>query len=175
MIPVWDLFVRIFHWGLAAIVLTNRFFNEGGDEWHERLGYLACAAIGLRVVWGFVSPSPYARFRTMVAEFQDLSAHPMAYLSLYLRGGHRRTLTHPPTAVLGMGFMVLLVLALGMTGWMMSWDRYFGEEWLEEVHILISNVLIAMVIVHVLAVLRESFVHRENLILSMITGKKRRN
>jgi cytochrome b len=56
---------------------------------------------------------------------------------------------------------------------MLSWDRFFGEEWLESSHELLSDVLIAVVLVHVAGVALESLRHRENLVAAMIHGKKR--
>ena len=41
------------------------------------------------------------------------------------------------------------------------------------IHALISNVLIGLVGLHALAAIVESFRHRENLVWSMISGKKR--
>jgi len=47
------------------------------------------------------------------------------------------------------------------------------EELWEELHEIMVNFLIFLVIVHVCGVLVSSWLHKENLILSMITGKKR--
>jgi cytochrome b len=51
-------------------------------------------------------------------------------------------------------------------------SRSTGEQ-LEETHELIANVTVAFVLAHVAAVVLASFVHRENLIRSMVTGYKR--
>ncbi len=48
----WDSLVRLTHWGVAAICIGNLWLNEAGEEWHERLGYLAIALISLRLAWG---------------------------------------------------------------------------------------------------------------------------
>lgn len=48
-----------------------------------------------------------------------------------------------------------------------------GEEFWEEVHEILANAVMALVVLHVLGVLLASVAHRENLVVSMITGTKR--
>ena len=171
MILVWDRWVRISHWSLAAIVFADAFATEGGEFWHAFLGYLGCGFVAFRVVWGFAG-SEHARFRTMLAGW-PARGNFLAHTAEYLRGRAPRMLDHTPLGMIGMGLMLLCVLLLGLTGWMMSWDRFFGEEWLESTHEMLSDVLIAIVLVHVVGVILESLCHRENLVASMIHGKKR--
>lgn len=59
--PVWDRFVRVFHWTLVSSVLLNYFVLEEGEAPHEWVGYLATALVVARAVWGFIG-SPHARF-----------------------------------------------------------------------------------------------------------------
>jgi cytochrome b len=51
--------------------------------------------------------------------------------------------------------------------------RFFGVEWVEQVHTWSSNLVLLLAIVHVAGVLAMSALQRENLILTMITGRKR--
>ena len=52
-------------------------------------------------------------------------------------------------------------------------DRFWGVRWVESLHEALANVILIMAILHVLAALIESWRHRENLVLSMMTGFKR--
>ena len=69
--------------------------------------------------------------------------------------------------------LVALVLGLGTTGYLMTTDAFFGEDWLEEVHEALADVLVGAVALHVTAALFESWRHRENLVASMLHGRKR--
>lgn len=170
MIRVWDPLVRIFHWSLVALVISNAFFNEGGGDWHEWLGYAACAWIALRLVWGVVG-TKHARFSEMRKAWPRRGQF-VPHVRDYLRGRTPRILNHSPLALIGMAAMLACVLLLGLSGWMMSWDRFFGEEWLEETHEVLSNALLGLIVIHVTGVIRESLLHRENLVASMLHGRK---
>ena len=50
----------------------------------------------------------------------------------------------------------------------------FNEELLEDLHELLANTSVLLVVLHVAGVLVSSLLHRENLIRSMFTGVKLR-
>lgn len=167
-VRVWDRFVRVFHWGVAAGCFANILVLEGGRVPHQVVGYGVVALVVARVLWGFVGTT-HARF----ADFVPTPATLAAYLDALRRGREPRTRGHNPAAAVMIVALLAVLAALGVTGWMTTLDAYWGAEWLEELHETLGDVLQAMVLVHVAAAVIESVRHRENLVRAMIDGWKR--
>jgi len=170
LIVVWDPFVRVFHWSIVAVVVSNLWVNEAGGRWHARLGYAAAALVVLRALWGWVAPNPYGRF----SAFWPTPSLVRADFLAIVRREPRRHLSHPPLAALMMLVLCGLICALAFSGWMMSWDRFFGEDWLETLYEGLANMLLGFAALHALAAIAESARLRENLVAAMIHGRKRR-
>lgn len=167
---LWDPLIRLFHWSIAAIVVANYFFNEEGDDWHQWLGYVAIAWLTVRFFWGFFG-SGAARWSDFFPTRANLTAH----VTALVKGEPYHRMGHSPLGGLVIILMMLCILSLGITGLMMEEIDYFwGEDWVEDLHALIANVLIALVSIHLFAALFESYRLKENLPLSMITGKRRK-
>lgn len=166
-VKVWDPLVRVLHWSLAIVFLVN-FFDEGGDPLHNWLGYAALFLIGVRFAWGWIGPGR-ARFSNWVRGPRAIRR----YLRQRLSGRSRRQLGHNPAAGAMMVALLIGVTLVGMTGWLQTTDRFFGQGWLEEFHEVLAYGVLVMVGLHVVAAISESFHYRENLIASMIHGRKR--
>ena len=106
MIRVWDLFVRAFHWALAASFAIAWLSSENWERLHDAIGYVAGALVALRVVWGFLGPR-YARF----AQFVRSPGAVIAYLRAIRDGSERRYIGHNPAG--GAMIVVLLVAIAG--------------------------------------------------------------
>jgi cytochrome b len=169
-LPLWDPLVRLCHWSLAGAFIANYWFTEEGDDWHRWLGYYAVAWLAVRLVWGFTGPTA-ARWADFWPTPTRLREHCAALLQR--RPYHR--LGHSPIGALVMVLMMLMLLGLGVTGFLMEEVDYFwGEDLPLQIHDFFANALLALVCVHLLAALVESLRLRENLPLSMITGRRRR-
>ncbi len=183
LVPVWDPFVRIFHWSLV-VLFTVAFVTE--DDLlliHVWAGYLIGLVLALRILWGVVGPR-HARF----TDFIYAPSRVRGYLRDLLRFDAKRYLGHSPA---GGAMVVILILALGAVvgsglvlygldigaGPLKTLQGIGGhtlKEVMEGVHEFAANLTLGLVCAHILGVLLASFVHRENLAWSMITGRKRR-
>lgn len=167
-VKVWDIVVRLFHWGLALGVLLNLFVFEEGESLHQYSGYIVCGLVVARILWGFVG-THYARF----SQFFPTVDKVRQQIRSMGRGENTVHVGHSPMGAVIMITMGLAVLALAFTGFLMDTDQFFGSELLEEVHELIANCLMSLVFVHVLAAVVLSKVERVNLVSAMVTGVKR--
>jgi len=167
-VKVWDPFVRLFHWLLAGLFLLAYATGDEFENVHIAAGYTIAGLLVLRIVWGLIGPRR--------ARFSDFVRSPRAVLD-YLRDAALlrapRYLGHNPAAGAMIIALIVMLAATSITGYMMTTDAYWGAKWLEEVHEVFANLTVVLIVAHVLGVLVTSFVHRENLVKAMITGRKR--
>jgi len=165
---IWDPFVRFFHWSLVASFIIAWVTSHSSEAIHHWAGYVAGALIILRLLWGVIGTT-YARFSQFVHHPRTV----FSYLVAIARGDEARYLGHNPAG----GAMILILMAAmigtSFTGWMMTSGRYFGIEWVEDLHSLFSHGMLILVLVHVGGVVLASFRHRENLVVAMVSGRKR--
>ncbi len=163
---IWDLPTRLFHWLIALPVLLN-YILEGGESPHKILGYIALVALVARIYWGLVG-GEHSRFRSF-----PLSLHKVRiYLVSLLTATPKNYVGHNPMAswvYLGIWLMVFL---LGVSGFMMGLDAFWGEEWLEKTHGALATITKFMVLGHFLGILVDTIKFKRKTWLAMITGKK---
>ncbi|MEZ5831169.1 MAG: cytochrome b/b6 domain-containing protein [Dongiaceae bacterium] len=170
-VRVWDPFVRAFHWLLVAGFLANYFeLVRAGRYSHRAIGYVVLGLIGARLLWGFVGPRH--------ARFVDFVRHPsviLSHLKAITTRHDGRHLGHNPAGGAMIIALLVATLLVGLTGWLSRTDWFFGIKWMEETHVALVNAMFAMVCIHILGVVHGCWRHRENLVLSMLTGRKRAN
>ena len=181
-VRVWDLPTRVFHWVLALSVVASIVTAKVGGAamvWHFRLGYLALGLLLFRVVWGLVG-GRWSRF----ASFLYAPGRVWAYLRGQRDPQGRDEVGHSPLGALSVWALLGLLLAQvgsglfaddeianvgplnrfvsGATAQLLTgWHKEAGE-----------SVLIALVVLHVAAVLFYRWARRKDLLTPMITGDK---
>jgi cytochrome b len=164
---VWDLGVRVFHWTLLLSVLACWLTPNVLDTVHNIAGYVVLGLLAFRLIWGVLG-TRYARFRNFVKSPRIIAS----YLRDLLRGRAPRYLGHNPA---GGAMITLMLIALAITstsGYLSLTQRFFGVAWVEDTHFYSAYLLMVFAALHVTGVVLTSFLHRENLVRSMLTGRK---
>jgi cytochrome b len=166
-ILVWDAPVRVFHW-LLVLCFAGAYLTAERESWrlvHVTLGYTMAGLVVFRLLWGIVG-TRYARFSNFVRGPRAVTA----YLRGMLGGRTEHHTGHNPAGAVAIVALLALALAVAGLGWATYED--IGGKWLEEFHEAAANIMLGVVGIHIAGVLLGSWLHRDNLIGAMITGRK---
>jgi cytochrome b len=164
---VWDAPVRVFHW-LIVLSFAVAWLSGESERWqlvHVTAGYTMAGLVAFRLLWGLVG-TKHARFGDFVRGPRAV----LAYLKSLVRGQPEHHAGHNPAGALAIVALLALAALTAFTGWANYSE--LGGHWLEEVHEALASTMLAVVVVHVLAVLASSWLHRENLVGAMVHGCK---
>jgi cytochrome b len=168
LVRVWDIAVRLFHWSLVIAFAVAWLSADEWDRLHELAGYFIAGLIAFRLVWGIIG--------TRHARFSDFVVGPTTLIN-YLRDSllHRakRYLGHNPAGGAMVIALLLSLIVVSATGVAMTSNAFWGIEWVEEIHEAKATFTLVFVFLHVAGVIFSSISHKENLIRSMFTGKKK--
>ena len=171
--------IRLFHWALAASFGVSWLSGEEYYNLHLQAGYAVLGLICVRVLWGFTG-SKHARF----SDFTHSPASVIAYLRALPGSKRKRYIGHNPAG----GAMVLLMLAglfvvtlsgialdaaENWSGPLAGMSLFHYTSLIESIHSMSTDLLLGAVLIHLLGVGVSSLMHRENLVKSMLSGKKR--
>lgn len=166
---IWDAPVRVFHW-LMVFSFAGAYLTAESERWrlvHVTLGYTMAGLVAFRLLWGFVG-TRHARF----ASFVRGPAAAARYLRGLVRGAPQEPQAgHNPAGALAIVALLVMTAVVTIAGWATYTD--LGGGWLEELHECAANVMLAIVGVHLAGVAVGSWVHRDNLVGAMVTGRKR--
>ncbi len=175
---VWDWPLRAFHWLLVvalSVSFATHYLGIEWFDWHRRAGYVTLVLVAFRLAWGFVG--------TRHARFASFLRGPRAVLD-YLRGrAPYPAAGHNPVGGLS---VVVLLAALALqavtglyandeianAGPFYGWVSQETSNRLTSLHELNSNVLLALVALHLLAVAWYDLKRRRGLVRALWTGRK---
>lgn len=178
---IWDVPVRLFHWLLVALLGFSWWSGDHHEmEWHRLSGYAILTLVIFRIYWGFVG-SDTARF----TQFIRGPRMAFAYVRSLVKGRHVVAHGHNPVG----GWSVLLMLATVSTmivaglfsvdvdglesGPLADHVSFETGRLAASVHHAVFNVLLALVALHVLAILFYLVGLRLDLVTPMIRGRRR--
>lgn len=166
-ILVWDAPVRVFHW-LLVLSFAGAYLTAESERWskvHVTLGYTLGGLLAFRILWGLIG-TRHARFAGFVRGPLAI----MRYGRALLNGHPEHHAGHNPAGALAIVWLLLLSAATVATGWAI-WNN-LGGRWIEELHEGVAGFMLVLVGVHLAGVVLTSWLHRENLVRSMLNGKK---
>jgi cytochrome b len=177
---VWDAPTRLFHWLAAALVAAAYgTWRLNWMDWHAWVGDALLALLIFRLLWGILG-SETARFSAFLTGPHQVAHH----LARALRREPDSQIGHNPAG----GWMVMLLLALmlaeTLTGIYVNNDVADQGPLTElvpapianlitDLHSILWQALVAAVALHLIAILVYGVAKRQNLVLPMITGRKR--
>lgn len=181
-VRVWDLPTRLFHWVLVLTIVASIVSAKiGGNAmlWHMRLGYVVFTLLAFRVVWGFIggrwsrfaafvySPAAlvqYLRRASPPQAFHDVGHSPLGALSVFALLGilavQVATGLFADDEIATTGPLVRFVSGATsslLTSWHKAWGQWF---------------VIALAVLHILAVMAYRFAQGRDLVGPMIRGDK---
>jgi cytochrome b len=172
-----DAPTRVFH-ALFALSFLGAYLTAEGEHWrllHVTLGYTLAGLLVFRVLYGLIGPRQ-ARLSGLVRK--------MAGWAQWLHGC--RTALHQRTSdpvnwrqgqnllmALAIGALLVLVLPLTLSGYATyhEWGDFLGGDWMGEVHELVGNTFLAVVLGHVGLIGLLSALRRKNMAAQMVSGR----
>lgn len=179
-IRVWDLPTRLFHWALVACIIGSIVSSQiGGNAmvWHFRFGFSIASLLLFRLVWGLIG-GRWSRFASFIYS-------PGTVLS-YLKGQGKpeHAVGHNPLGAASVFAMLVFLLAQVSTG-VFSDDEIatvgpFAQFVSNSTVSIATNyhknygkiVLLALIVLHLVAIAYYYFAKRDNLVKPMLNGDK---
>ena len=143
-IMVWDSPIFITHW-LLAFCFVGAILTQESEKFrlvHVTLGYTMLGIVGFRLIWGFIG-SKYARFTTIKPRFLRVRENIQALLS----GNKEFSIGLNAIGFVAAYLLMGLVLLVSASGYLVF--NEIGPELISEIHELMGNLLITVVVVHV--------------------------
>ncbi|MBL4807652.1 MAG: cytochrome b/b6 domain-containing protein [Rhodobacteraceae bacterium] len=177
---IWDLPVRIFHWGLAISFAGAYITAEVSNVIHQAFAFLCLSFVPFRVMWGLVG-SHTARFSSFVHGFDTVKAYGFELVKFR----HKEYWGHNPLGAVAVVVILGLMTALVLAGLFVREDD-FAAPWalsvgdglasmLGGLHEVLANILMFVVVFHIIAILAYRLFFRDNLITPMIKGTRPAN
>jgi cytochrome b len=126
------------------------------------LGFLLLPLLVFRILWG-VAGTKHVRFSSFLYRPGEVAA----YLRGTLAGKTSHHVGHNPAAGYAMIAMIVTLISAIISGILIPGSKLF-----EDVHETVSGLLLFLVAAHLLGVVVHMVIHKDNVIISMVHGRK---
>lgn len=175
-VRIWDLPTRLFHWAIVLIVPALWWTHKIDRlDLHILLGETMLGLVLFRLIWGVIGSST-ARFAAFVRG--------PGTIFRYMKGKAAAAFGHNPVGGWSVVFMLLLLsvqVGLGLfvtdedglnSGPLSHLISYDSARILAHRHETVFYILLALIGLHVAAILYYLVVRRDNLVTPMVTGRR---
>lgn len=169
---VYDLPTRIFHWSFALLfILAFIFAKILGEkspffQYHMLIGMVMSLAVLGRIIWGLIG-NTYARFLSFPLDSHEL----LTYFKDLFTKKTKLYLGHNPASSWAALIMMGATLGLALSGYMMVQGN--EREVYKDIHEFFFVIFVSTVILHIFGIIIHTIFHKDLIMLSMITGKKK--
>jgi cytochrome b len=167
----------MFHW-LFALSFLGAYLTSDGERWrmlHITLGYTMAGLLAFRVLYGLWGP-PQARLSLMLRKLKP----GLQWLKLAVANATAGTFAgvnwrQGQNLLMALAVVVLLVLVVPLTlsgyATFHDWGDVLGGDWIEDVHEVMGEAFLWVVLAHLALIAGLSFLRQKNVAQPMLTGR----
>ena len=157
----WDAVVMVSHW-LLAICFVGAVITQDSEKYrllHVTMGYTMFGLVAFRLVWGFIG-GKYARFNSIYPRIKKVieylkslfTAEPQAFIGFHAIG------------FLAAYLLLAVILMVTISGYIVYEE--LGPDLFEDLHEILGNLLIAIVVIHIGGVVINAVIQKVKLVMS---------
>ena len=174
-VPVWDLPTRLFHWTLVALIAFSWWSAENDAiDWHMWSGFAVLTLLIFRILWGL--------FGSSTARFLNFVRGPRSVLNYLKDMRGWKPVGHTPLGALSVLALLVALKFQVATGLVQTDDDGLVEgplahlvsfdtaEAAHDAHEVVFNILLALIALHVGAIVLYRLLMGKKLVKPMITG-----
>jgi len=165
-----DAPTRMLHW-LLALSFSGAYLSAESERWHAvhiTLGYTVIGLVLARVLWGLLGPKR-VRFGSWISKLRGLPQQLLAWPQG--RGNALARFQGLNTLLAAALLLAALAAAFSGLGLEQEWGGARVEDLLEDLHELLGNTTLAVVLGHLGLILGISLLRRQNHALPMMNGR----
>ena len=180
-IYVWSIPTRLFHLFLITLIILTFITSEEDNllSYHVAIGYTIGLLFIFRIMWGLLKVK-YSNFKDFNFSILELKE----YL-FNVFGKKKNYIGHNPASSFAIVAMIMLAILSVVTG-IFTYGIQEGKgilsflniplfkemELFEELHEFLANAFLMVIIIHIIGVLIDKFIHKSSSFDSMIDGYK---